>query len=545
MLGHATFGATSRAVIQQLQQALRTLGQLVRDPVLQIKPDGIVGPATRRAVNAALVKYMARTAPARIRKGNLTINTITKHADDLFNRVTAEVTLRRKGRTVAADTEVPAALRPGPAPAPAPAPRAAPAPSGAKAVVAAMQRAVADLGRRVKDRNLAKIAADGIVGPMTRAAVNTALSKYAPSPLRPPLSIAQIRATAKTITDIVNAAQAPDRRPLPPQALVRPQEKPASKADIRRLQAEIAALGKLVNNAALQIAADGIVGPNTAAALNTVFKLAAPQVPPDLRGKRLTVEQIKGDVVRLASIVNQIRGRAEEQAEAEASQQVAKQQLTALVARMQRALVGYGRRVGDERLQVTATGIIDEPTLRAINATFTRHITEPVGFPKKSSYNEADVKKHAYEMTLAIEEGMATTPMPALRPVPPPAPAPTPVQVPEDDAPEPAPEDEPVEVPPEAPIPAPVPAARRPAPRPAPAPQQYPTSPFPEGYPARPEEDEVRTEVVTPAPAPQAAGGLSTGAIIGIAAGGAVLVGGIVYLATRNPSPSAAQTTPA
>ena len=119
--GFGGLGA-SRATFRNLQIAVAQLGQLVGDPQLRIKADGLVGPNTARAVNKALALYMPTTSGG-LRK--LSVARVKRQASDLINRIGAEVTLRRSGP---APGPAPAP-RPGPAPAPAPRPGPAPAPA--------------------------------------------------------------------------------------------------------------------------------------------------------------------------------------------------------------------------------------------------------------------------------------------------------------------------------------------------------------------------------------------------------------------------------
>lgn len=96
-------GGGAAAAALNLQRALATLGNTVRDGVLMaVKADGIIGPASAAAVNRAFTTHIgAGQSPAQFRTGALTIFLVAQYAADLTKLLAAE-TLRRGAAPAAA-----------------------------------------------------------------------------------------------------------------------------------------------------------------------------------------------------------------------------------------------------------------------------------------------------------------------------------------------------------------------------------------------------------------------------------------------------------
>lgn len=83
----------------RLQAALKALGNTVGDATLKaIKVDGVIGPATARAVNLAIASYVGATAE--FPNANFTVATAKRQASALAQLITTAVV--RNGGTVAA-----------------------------------------------------------------------------------------------------------------------------------------------------------------------------------------------------------------------------------------------------------------------------------------------------------------------------------------------------------------------------------------------------------------------------------------------------------
>lgn len=105
----------------QLQNALRNLGSLTRDPILSaIKADGKLGPGTTRAVNQAFTRHIGPgSAVAPLRTGRLTVKDVNVNSAQITAALNAEIGRRRDVLMRTTPTPAPG---PGPAPAPEPAP---------------------------------------------------------------------------------------------------------------------------------------------------------------------------------------------------------------------------------------------------------------------------------------------------------------------------------------------------------------------------------------------------------------------------------------
>jgi peptidoglycan hydrolase-like protein with peptidoglycan-binding domain len=182
-------------------------------------------------------------------------------------------------------------------------------------------------------------------------------------------------------------------------------------------------------------------------------------------------------------------------------------------AQLQNALRNLGSLTRDPILSsVVADGKIGPGTTRAVNQAFTRHIGpgSAVAPLRTGRLTVKDVNVNTRQITAALNAEIARRREVMMRPAPGPAPSPMPAEMP----------------PPEylPPAPAPAPAKRKLAPTPRPSDRRFAPTPKPPGY------DEV-----PPAPPPELPPGaekpgLSTGAKIGIAAGGVVVLGVLGYM---------------
>jgi len=95
----------NKSGVAGLQEALALLGRLAKDPILgAIKADGIVGPATARAVNRAFTSYIDKTeAPAQYRTGKLTTATVIASLGPLTTFLRQEIDRQQTAEASAAD----------------------------------------------------------------------------------------------------------------------------------------------------------------------------------------------------------------------------------------------------------------------------------------------------------------------------------------------------------------------------------------------------------------------------------------------------------
>lgn len=90
-VGGLGYSAGSRDV-QRVQYALRNLAAFTSDPMLQVVPDGRIGPKTRAAANRALRLY-AESAPPGLRSGFLSTRQIVRHAPTIAHALETEAPL--------------------------------------------------------------------------------------------------------------------------------------------------------------------------------------------------------------------------------------------------------------------------------------------------------------------------------------------------------------------------------------------------------------------------------------------------------------------
>lgn len=235
----AAVPAATKAAILRLQRALSALGTQIKDSSLKISADGAMGPKTAAATNRAFTVHLgAGQAPAQYRTGSLTQAQITSQAATLAGLVETEV---RRRQTAAK----------------------APAKAAAKPAAA---KAPAKQGTSLVDKLVA-----------TQAVVTAA------TPL------------VKTGKQIYTAVK----------------KKPADTTPIKALQLALTALGTQIKDSALKIAADGVIGPKTVAAVNRAFTkhLGAGQAPAQYRTGKLTQAQVVSVAATLTTLLQQETAR--------------------------------------------------------------------------------------------------------------------------------------------------------------------------------------------------------------------------------------------
>lgn len=337
------FGAAAKksAAVKALQSAVRALGQAVKDKVLVIVADGVIGPKTVAAVNRAFKTHVNAVLFNEVSGvSGMTSAQVVANAPALTTAIAGF--LKSKGIKATATTT---AAKPATAKAPA---KTAPTRMSKSASVLRLQQAVRILGQQKGDKALL-IAADGLIGPRTVAAANRALQKYASA--APPeyrtgaLTASQISTMADNIVPYLHQtvdAKIPSR---PSSSLTPvPDNAPKGKAAVAALQAALQSLGQSAGDSVLMaIVADGLVGPKTTGAVNRAFTqyVAAAYAPAQFRTGRLTNATVSSNAAKLADLVNReaVRragaaspddGGGEMPAESTPGQVVAQQQVPAV-----------------------------------------------------------------------------------------------------------------------------------------------------------------------------------------------------------------------
>ena len=134
----------SKAAVQRLQTALRNLGVSTNNAALKIAVDGILGPRTVAAVNAATGRKFTQAEV----QANIAA-------------LTTQIEKAKAPKSTATTASKAAAVQTPP-----------------RIVIARLQRALIDLGNVMGDSTLKALKADGLTGPKTAAALNRALEKY-------------------------------------------------------------------------------------------------------------------------------------------------------------------------------------------------------------------------------------------------------------------------------------------------------------------------------------------------------------------------------
>jgi lysozyme family protein len=268
-----------------------------------------------------------------------------------------------------------------------------------KATAKRLQAALATLGKVVGSAKLKAIKADGVLGPKTVEAVNWAFTNHIGSGQAPAeyrtgnLTLSNVKSMADTLSTLIEreiarrgaktASPATVTKGQAIQAVQKaPPVQPASKADIKRLQSAIVALGKVVGSAQLKaVKVDGALGPKTVAAVNWAFThhIGSGQAPAGVRTGNLTLDYVKGNATTLANLIEtevKRRGaKATTTAGKTAAVTPAKKADKATVKGLQTALVALGRTVGSAQLKaIKVDGALGAKTVAAVNWAFTHHI---------------------------------------------------------------------------------------------------------------------------------------------------------------------------
>jgi lysozyme family protein len=154
----------------------------------------------------------------------------------------------------------------------------------------------------------------------------------------------------------------------------------AQKADVRRLQAALVALGKAVGSTKLKVAVDGAIGAKTVAAVNWAFTnhIGPGQASPQYRTGNLSQAFVLTNAAALAEYAEaETRRRASTTVAAKvapAAKLSPAAQKTA-VKRLQTALVTLGKVTGSAQLKaIKVDGAIGAKTIAAVNWAFTKHV---------------------------------------------------------------------------------------------------------------------------------------------------------------------------
>lgn len=272
------------------------------------------------------------------------------------------------------------------------------------ATVATLQRALAQLALAKRDSALA-VGPNGVIGPKTVAAANRALVKYAvtaPSALRKGnLSAAQVVTNAGVIASyIAQAARVVAPKVAPkaaPKVAARPVTKPpatkaapkvtvvaVSKVDVKRLQTALRVLSPLVHDKTLLIGADGVIGPQTVAAVNKAFTTVV-AAPANFRTGALTAAMIGASVKTLAQLAEaEVSVRRKAKVTKTPVPPAVKTPLAPkrkpagnpAVATLQQLLVQVGEKINDSVLRaVGVDGLIGPKTVTATNRALSKYAT--------------------------------------------------------------------------------------------------------------------------------------------------------------------------
>lgn len=280
----AAFRVVKQESSARLQRALNALAPLVNDNALAVKVDGYAGEKTWHATNLAFAKYVptSTTLPLSNQGVQSGANNLAAAVENQVARL--RVAAQKKAAANQAAVEKAKQAEP------------AKAPTFTKASIVTLQKALVSLGLELKNKALSGLAVDGMLGPKTQAATNLALSRYvsgadanlktgkltretigkgamALATLVMSESIRRKEAKLKPVASPETKEQAEAAKTQKTVEAVKKAAPPATrptidKALVKLMQLAVAKLGAAVKNAALKIKDDGIVGPNTRAAVN-------------------------------------------------------------------------------------------------------------------------------------------------------------------------------------------------------------------------------------------------------------------------------------
>jgi lysozyme family protein len=188
------------------------------------------------------------------------------------------------------------------------------------------------------------------------------------------------------------------------------------KANVKRLQAALATLGKVVGSAQLKaVKADGVIGPKTVAAVNWAFThhIGAGQAAAQYRTGKLPQDYVLFNANTLSNLIETeiARRGAKAASPATVSRGAAVKAVQtaptatsanpkAAAKRLQIALANLGKVVGSAQLKaVKADGAVGAKTVAAVNWAFTHHIGS----------GQAPANLRTGKLTLAYVKGNADT----------------------------------------------------------------------------------------------------------------------------------------
>lgn len=155
----------------------------------------------------------------------------------------------------------------------------------------------------------------------------------------------------------------------------------AQKANVKRLQAALVALGKAAGSSKLKVSVDGAIGPKTVAAVNWAFTnhIGPGQAAAQWRTGTLSQATVLANAATLAGLIEtEVKRRASvKPTSAAAATSVAPSPTVqkANVKRLQTALVTLGKIAGSASLKaIKIDGALGAKTVAAVNLTFTKHI---------------------------------------------------------------------------------------------------------------------------------------------------------------------------
>jgi lysozyme family protein len=443
--GGQGFGAAKSPAVAALQSALRALAAATRDGSLNLVSDGVLGPKTVAAVNRAFTVHIGPgQAPATFRTGRLTQQAVANQASVLTTYVNQEAT-RRGAKSTAApgsaaylqemkkqiEARVPSAQT---TYVPTKPTVATPVtPSTMKALIANLQRALAQLGTVVRDGVLMAIKADGAIGPKTVVAVNRAFTTHigagqSPAQFRTGrLTTPEIQASAPALTVLLSkeaSRRAAVSTPGAPAATTTPAYPPTAIG----LQNALGYLARETGDRTLAVKPDGKIGPATAAAVNRalVAYVRSPQATLYKTG-RFTVAQVKAQIPMLTSFIS---GEAAARhfganppasagaprgapAVSPSSAPVAptgtrapkiRAGRSAPLSVLQTRLGQLGRLVGDTSLMITVDGLTGPRTAAAVNKAMTSYVANAPAQLKTGRLTPQQVMAQAPQLAQIMAE---------------------------------------------------------------------------------------------------------------------------------------------
>lgn len=187
---------------------------------------------------------------------------------------------------------------------------------------------------------------------------------------------------------------------------------PVASPSVKALQTALRGLAVLVNNPALGVTADGIIGPKTTAATNIALSKYVTSANAAQKKGNLTQTQVLNNAAALATLVSQEipKRQAKQlpvQANAAASQTAIDKAKTAggvtaqaaqklAVTRLQKALAALGVATGNATLKaVKADGVMGPKTMEATNLAFARFVAVPAGATLPLSQAQINTKAAA------------------------------------------------------------------------------------------------------------------------------------------------------